>query len=47
MNSRISAALAEERAPAFYAERAYTDQEAEDARCGARLVYSALSGFLR
>ena len=38
----ISSSLAEERAPAFYAERPYTEDEAEDARSNAEFVFQAL-----
>lgn len=43
---KVSSALAEQRAPAFYAERSYTPEEAEKARANATFVFETLSGFL-
>jgi HEPN domain-containing protein len=41
----VSARLAEERAPAFYAERVYSAEEAEEALNDARFVFQTLSVF--
>ncbi len=43
---RISATLAEERAPAFYAERSYTLEDAQEATQSAALVFKGLSPLL-
>ena len=42
----ISSNLAEERSPAFYAERSYTVDEARDAGENARFVFKSLSFFV-
>ena len=42
-----SSKLAEEGAPAFYAERAYSQKEALEASAAARLVFEALTAFIQ
>ena len=42
----ISSSLAEERSPAFYAERSYTVDEAQEAKTQAHFVYNFLSSFV-
>ena len=42
----ISSALAEERAPAFYAERSYTADEGQDAAKNAQYVYETLTSLI-
>jgi len=42
----ISSALAEERSPAFYAERSYADDEAQEAGRNARYVHETLAALI-
>ena len=43
----ISSALAEERAPAFYAERSYSADEAQEAGNNAEFVYKTLASLIK
>jgi HEPN domain-containing protein len=43
---KISASLAEERAPAFYAERSYSADEAQEAGKNAEFVFKALASLI-
>ena len=43
----ISSALAEERAPAFYAERSYSADEAQEAGKNAEFVYKTFASLIK